>query len=354
MTTQPYNPIILSTRSTERESNFELFRIICMLMIILRHFIIHPNGGNSILATSESGMLLDSLCYVGVNCFVLISGWFKIRFTWKGLLNLYIICAFYSALNYLFHIIDTGSSFGRSFVYATLFPFSHSTWWFINAYLILYFCAPLINLALKSINGKEDLMILGLLTIINVYFGNIRQAPLFNDSGYNGSHLIYIYWLGACLKKYTNQEWVQRSRWPLLVCYVFFSICLLFATLFKKRIDFEWLNIGYNNPLTLLASCSLFLFASSFHFKSKSVNYLAQSTLALYLIQESLFFGRGWLYPYLGNIYESHPSLGIQLLILIIVTLIFSCFAILIDQTRILLRSLVFKLLYSCFPSLKK
>ena len=84
-------------------------------------FVIHPLDGNTLLATSMTGQLLDAFCYIGVNCFVLISGWFQIKFSWKGLLKLYVICAFYGTLAYIFHLYNDGATVGRS-LFTLFFP----------------------------------------------------------------------------------------------------------------------------------------------------------------------------------------------------------------------------------------
>ena len=76
----------------ERNSNLELLRIISMLLIIMHHYSIHGFSPN-ILYYSSNKYILDFLSLegkLGVNCFILISGYFMInqKFTIKKLLSI--------------------------------------------------------------------------------------------------------------------------------------------------------------------------------------------------------------------------------------------------------------------------
>ena len=105
-----------------RNSNIELLRIVAMLFIISHHFLVH---GMNIWQDSSWDNLtllsLDSLFFIGVNVFVLISGYYTIRFDWKKLLRLYLLAAIIGGVGYMTHIITDDASLGRSIVYNTIF-----------------------------------------------------------------------------------------------------------------------------------------------------------------------------------------------------------------------------------------
>ena len=71
----------------KRRLNYELLRIIAMLMVITLHYLSHTNmlllpgeeGGSKQIA----GMLLESFCIVAVNVYVLISGYFLVEAGFK-------------------------------------------------------------------------------------------------------------------------------------------------------------------------------------------------------------------------------------------------------------------------------
>ncbi|EOU1923475.1 hypothetical protein DMN38_09310, partial [Clostridium perfringens] len=87
----------------KRESNFELLRIISMFMIVVLHVLNHGGIYKSTNIYSNDFIivnLIESLSIVGVNCFVLISGYFGInsRFSFRKCMKIYIQVIFYSII----------------------------------------------------------------------------------------------------------------------------------------------------------------------------------------------------------------------------------------------------------------
>ena len=76
-----------------RQSNIEILRIVAMLLIVLHHLCIYgiESGGFIIQA-------LDSITIIGVNIFLLISGFFSIKLRWSSLLNLFFLCLFFTSI----------------------------------------------------------------------------------------------------------------------------------------------------------------------------------------------------------------------------------------------------------------
>ena len=342
-----FGKIIFDTKGQNtipRNSNMELLRIVCMFMIVLRHFIIHPLNGGTLLGTSIIGGGIDALCYIAVNCFILISGWFGITFKWRRLLNLFIMCSFYGVVSYVFHLGNSGASVGRTLLFVSLMPFSHSCWWFINAYVFLYLCTPLINLAMENVKGEGDITILLLLTMINVYFGNIMQTPLFNDNGYNAQQMVYLYWMGGVLRRRVSLAGGNKQRVWWLFGYITLSAAWFISRLLKESYGLEFIHLGYNNLMTIGASVFFFLFVASFQFTSKIVNFVASSALAVYLIQESAYFGYEWLYPFVGRLFDAIPWAW-QPLSAIVFSFLFFVACVLVDQIRKVLSELFFRII---------
>ena len=78
----------------KRESNIDCLRIISMLMVVCLHFFSH-GGLNSALKPSlnwAAGNLLLAACFVAVNCFVIISGYYLCtsQFKLKKLANIWL------------------------------------------------------------------------------------------------------------------------------------------------------------------------------------------------------------------------------------------------------------------------
>ncbi len=66
-----------------------------MMFIVVGHVVMHGFHGE---VPCYDG--IRALTVTGVNLFVLISGWFNIRLTWKSLLNLLGLVLFYQVLSH--------------------------------------------------------------------------------------------------------------------------------------------------------------------------------------------------------------------------------------------------------------
>ena len=88
--------------ATIRNSNLELYRILLMLAIVAHHYVV--NSGLMPVLDSEPLSLNSCFFYLfgmwgktGINCFVLITGYFmcKSEITWQKFLKLILEVAFY-------------------------------------------------------------------------------------------------------------------------------------------------------------------------------------------------------------------------------------------------------------------
>lgn len=131
--------------SVQRKSNIELLRIIAMVMIVIYHVIIHGIAPTEILSKTTLPILYTPVIF-GVNLFILISGYFSIKLSWKSFLSLMWIIAFYK----LFHLcIDTFILQIEHTIFEWIVkPFSgpiSGGGWFIDIYVLLMLTTPLLR-----------------------------------------------------------------------------------------------------------------------------------------------------------------------------------------------------------------
>lgn len=264
-----------------RKSNIELMRIIAMLFIISHHFLTH---GMNILENenwSNFGLLsINSICYIGVNVFVLISGYCGIRFDWKKLLQLYLLTAIIGGICYIAHLFMSDMSLGRSIIYHTVFSISHANTWFIKIYIYLFMLSPIINAALQSFDQHKIKVAIILLTIISAYFGWFWQDDI-NSDGCNVINFIWIYCIGYYLSHFFDVKKIK----PIIYCITWIVSAILNA--FMAVTIESYMAWTYSNPLVVISAISFFLFLLSFDFYSKAINTLATCTLGVYLIHEN-------------------------------------------------------------------
>ena len=95
-------PVGTPTSGTARASNFELLRILAMLLILVLHanFLAFRFPTNEAIhsqpLTSLGQVWSEALAIVGVNVFILISGYFGIKARVKGIVSLLFQAFFYT------------------------------------------------------------------------------------------------------------------------------------------------------------------------------------------------------------------------------------------------------------------
>ena len=96
----------------ERESGIELFRIITMLLIIAHHYVVNSGVIDKILVGEMTANKLFLIIYggfgkIGINCFVLITGYFMCtqKISFRKFLKLVCEILFYNIIIYIVFLI---------------------------------------------------------------------------------------------------------------------------------------------------------------------------------------------------------------------------------------------------------
>ena len=275
-------------------------------------------------------ILLNAFTVVAVNCYILISGYFGIKPTWKKFWNLYAVCAFYSVGHFLVYALYNDRFDIRTFIYS-FFPFSHNQGlWFVTCYIGLFLISPMLNVAVSYLNEKKEsewLKVLGGLAIITFYFGYLWRTEL-NHNGFCLENFIFLYMIGRYLnfKKTTIQSYNFKRIHVLavyLTCTLITTMTAVFLLLYKGRADylFYW-AWRYNSPFVIIGAIALFMFFISLSIKSRLINYIAASTFSVYLIHENFHVNK-LLYDYVGEFTIGMNVVSIILYLLIVATSVF-------------------------------
>lgn len=313
----------------QRQSNIELLRIIAITMVLMLHSNLHGlhpdvlSGIRTFSWSSLEGNLIEAFCISAVNVFVLISGYFAIKLSVKSVLNLYIRCFIIGLVTYLAYILLTGETISVSAIAGRFLAFTHNHWWFVISYLGLMAISPILNAGCEAIDKRTYQYVLVFLSVVMLYMGWWKHLEMTNG-GYSLIHFIYLYIIARYVKLHVNESTILRNRWLWLAIYT--TTCILMTSLqyVASRTMFT-----YDNPLAIIAAVSLLLFFLSIPFQNRFVNWAAASVFSAYLIQESPYFGKSWLYPLMENMLANTSYRGGLFVIFTLATLVAS---IAIDQ----------------------
>ena len=168
----------------KRSSNFELLRILAMLMIVFHHFSFF---GGYVFDRIALNTVWAELLLVGgkiaVNIYILISGYFLIDsqgVSVKKVLKLAGQILFYSLVIDVLAIAVGVEGFSVKGLVKGCFPITYERWWFAGAYFVLYLLSPYINLFLRKLDKQTYRKLLVTLfilwSVIPSVFGPLYQS----------------------------------------------------------------------------------------------------------------------------------------------------------------------------------
>lgn len=278
-----------------RDSNFELLRIVLMLMIVAHHFTVHSgfSFSNSFLFNKIFLAFFGSGGKIGVNGFILISGYFLIRkdFDYVKLFKYVFQIWFYGIVLVAFAIIFGIYSFKLRELITYVLPFGYMNW-FARTYLVLLLFYPYLNRMLLSFDKKQYLcfLVLGLFvwyiipTILNTFGLGI------NMEFSNLIAFFYVYSIGAYIKLYFCDVVVKDTGKLTLISYfamVVLGIIVNFVV-FKSPLKGLFFFAQLSSPLALICSVCLFLFFKQMNLIfNKYINTVAAISFGVYLIHDS-------------------------------------------------------------------
>jgi|GEM_PF-129239 Uncharacterized protein conserved in bacteria len=335
-------------QKTERDSNLELLRIVAMIFIVLHHFIVHGcqlaelNSRHPTIFPKNdftlSAILLtcNAFFIVGVNVFILISGYYSIKIKWKTIFSLLAVCLFYDYAQ--MYVSDLLTSDHFEWHFGPVYRIFIRSGWFITCYMALMFLSPILNKAIDHFSDREKIYVLLGLCLLNLWFGFHLRADLINDTGYKLMQFIFIYYIGRCLNNFEDRiKWnVFKSVGGYIVCSLVLAGIVLHY-FHEKQFNDLWMQFNYNNPLVVLSSVFLFWTFRNLQIRSKIINWCSSSVLAVYLIHESPFVG-GVLYPFIIKTHKKYGFFSFEdtaILFVLFVTIMLG--SILVDKIRVII-----------------
>lgn len=319
-----------------RNSNIECARFLSMAMIIVLHLtgfgIINHYLFTAVSLEGLSLILIRTLVGYGVNLFIFISGYYRIRLSWRSVSKLYFYVVFYQLL--LLGIGMYIMNFEMGGVISCFFPFSHARYWFIQSYFMLMLLSPILNAAIEHVNWK---MVLIPMAILVFYFGLLFRNPI-DDNGFGYFNMVFVYCIAGYVSKCRMRRTIFYVRlWAL-------ALIFEFAVLYCRYFYNSPLGDSYNNPLNIACAALLFMiFASLTPRSNKWINHCALSVFAMYLIHSSSCIAP-YLYNFITKQFE-HYGLGFSIVMVLGLLCSIAVGSIVVDQVRIYMQQQTFNVI---------
>jgi len=332
---------ILSS-SAVRDSNIELCRVLCMLIIVAHHCVFH--GGASTMEDMGINKIFALFLIpggkLGFDCFLAISCWFLAdqRFRTQRFLKVWLTTLFYSvalsAASCIFGLRLSPVNWAGA-----LLPIAGNSHGFAASYLAFYLLLPFLAKIADGLTKKQARWLMALLLYFEVFSQIIGGITQYRQPFPSELLLFILFYFIA----------VNLKRWPIKISRskgIMFGIFITIWTglwvvkcLYALRPDNRFLEfiIGTmydeSSITNIIGGFAFFFFFLNLQIKKLPfINYLASGTLGILLIHDHNFF-REILWKGILRTQEWYAGRYFIIMVAFITALVFiSCFV--IDRLR--------------------
>ena len=280
----------------ERQTNFEFYRIILMLLVVMHHFVVNSGVMDAIVydLSARRALLYLTVGMWGqsaLNGFALISGYFMCNknITAKKYARLLAEIMFYrllfaavfwcAALKF-----PAYGQFGFTWkaLITALIPVTNVKDSEIQAVLVVYLCIPFLNKLLHALTKKQHLLLLVLFGFVFTF------CSTFNFMTFAAEYIPWfcaVYCIGAFVGMHPGRMHRKRELWGLAML---LSMVISFAALLNcvnaKLSPYIYMDRPYK-VLPLLNAVFSFLFFGSLKLpQNRFINRVAASAFGVLLI----------------------------------------------------------------------
>lgn len=265
-----------------RNSSVELFRIIATFLVLIVHFngwfVDMPSSFEGFTVINISQAFIEALSCTCVNCFLVITGWYGLKFKWKHVWTIWSILVFIYVPCYLVTAIYHHEISFVSLMMNIIAIGKES--YYVQCYLMLLVLSPVLNSFISKYGGRILPYTLALWLIEFLFDWILKNQCLAFGHGYMLTHFILMYLLGQTAQLYQQEVSRYLTTERCLFVYILGSL-LLTAMYFVIPKD---TTFAYSNPLNVIMSFALFFIFERRNFTNKTINWISSSTLAVYIL----------------------------------------------------------------------
>jgi hypothetical protein len=295
------------TEKRVRDSNIELFRIITMLLIVAHHYVVNsgltdisgPIFANPLSFDSLFLLIVGAWGKIGINCFVLITGFFMIKseISVRKFLKLFLAFMFYKIIIGLLFIISGYQTFEWKNFVKLFIPILSVEQNFTGCYILFFLFIPFLNILINNLNEKQHILLLVLCSATYILFGTFHRVTMNYVSWF-----MVLYVISSYIRLYPK-NWMANLRLTFLafILTVILSVlsvlaCSWLGVKIHKTAPFYFVTDS-NTVLAVLTGISAFLFFKNLKIPyNKFINTIASTTFGILLIHANSDTMRQWLW----------------------------------------------------------
>lgn len=338
-----------------RTSNLELYRIICMMLIVAHHCVVNsglistdpdtlkrcgPLFENPFCANSLILWTIGMWGKTGINCFLMITGYFMCNssISMKKFIKLMSWIYFYSIIIYVIFLIAGYETLSPLRLAILVFPVWGFETNFTSCFIGFWFTIPFGNILIHNMTKRQHEILLCLLLGMYTILGSI---PKFGVAMNYVTWFGVIYLLASYIRLYPHPVMTKRKLWSIITTSsIILAICsmIVMSYIFGSKAPCFFVSDSNKIFAVIVAVASFLWFKNIKISYSKLINAIGASTFGVLLIHANSDAMRQWLWKDTIDC-VGHYDLPPLLLILYFLTSVFVIFfvCIIIDRIRILL-----------------
>lgn len=298
--------IELKTVRKVRDSNLELYRIIVMLLIVAHHYVVNSGLMEVMELSPFSGKSLFLYWFgmwgkTGINCFVLITGYFmcKSAITVKKFLKLLLEVEFYKVCIYALFCLSGYSEFTVMGAIKAILPINYVGDNFVGCFLLFYLCIPFLTILVNNLNIRQHILLIILGLFIYTLFGTLPATHV---------NMNYVSWfcilfvVASYIRIYGLQIPKYFSWGGLTIMAILISMASVPATIYVNEVlqrsmfPFRWVSDS-NSFLALVTAVCSFMYFKNLRMKyNPFINAVGACTFGVLLIHANSDMMRQWLW----------------------------------------------------------
>lgn len=281
-------------KKEERDSNFELLRILLMLVIIAHHYVVNSGITSLYDFNHITGNMIFLQIFgfggkMAINIFIMITGYFMVKseFGLTKWLKLWLEIMFYNIFISIILFLG-GYTFSIKTILQTLFPITYTVQvGFASTFMFMYLMIPFINLMLHGLSEKQHRTLVMLLLYL---FTGISTFSLFNNTFSELGWYISVYIIAAYISLYPKDIYQNQKKWISVFAGTYILICgsILVVDFVGVRFGFTayyYMVINAHKFLAVIGAVSIFLIFKNLKIKhSKLINTVSTTTFGVLLI----------------------------------------------------------------------
>lgn len=270
-----------------------------MFLIVAHHFVVNSSLPSA-LSISPTSFQTNLFCVLGmwgktgINCFVLITGYFMCtsKITLKKFLKLFFQIEFYSITISLCFLIANYEHYSVKMFLLDLFPIKSVSCGFVDCFLIFWLLIPFLNKFISSLNRQQHSYLIVILLFSYVLMRFFPRAEIMLNYV---SWFVVLYFIASYIRLYLEgtlkKLGVARIALMAIMCVLVsvVSVMVMLQMVAKGIIPFSLSRVYYfvsdvNAPMALVTSICVFVFFKNVRIGyNPFINFIARTTFGILL-----------------------------------------------------------------------